>query len=91
MKDLKKISEYLLRIGDETEMKTFLGGILTDAEKSSIAGRIKIVEMLKSGYAQRDIAERLGVGIATVTRGSVEVKAGKFDTKVWRDFKSWRS
>ncbi len=91
MKDLKKISEYFLRIKDEKEMMTFLDGILTDAEESSIAGRIRIIEMLKSGYAQRDIAEQLGVGIATVTRGSAEIKAGKFDTPVWRDFKSWRS
>ncbi len=91
MNDLEKISEYLVRIKKKSGMVAFLNGILTDAEKSSIAGRIKIVEMLKSGYTQREIADFLEVGIATVTRGSAEIKAGKFDMQVWRDFKSWRS
>jgi len=33
--------------------------------------------LLKAGVSQREIARRLGVGIATVTRGSREIKAGK--------------
>ena len=89
--DLEKISEYFVRIKDKKEMKIFLDGILTDAEREDIAKRIRIVEMLKEGVSQRKIVKATGVGIATVTRGARELKAGKFDTAVWRDFKSWRT
>lgn len=89
--DLEKISEYFVRIKDKKEMKTFLDGILTDAEREDIAKRLRIVEMLKDGVSQRKVAKATGVGIATVTRGAKEIKAGKFDTAVWRDFLSWRT
>ena len=90
MSDLDKISEYLIRIKDRKEMNTFLQGVLTNAERKGIARRIRIVEMLKSGVSQRKIAKEIGVGIATVTRGAKEIAAKKFDTALWRDFKSWR-
>ncbi len=89
--DLDLIGGYLVRIEDKREMKIFLDGILTDAEREDIAKRLRIVEMLKEGLPQRKIAKETGVGIATVTRGARELKAGKFDTAVWRDFKSWRT
>lgn len=90
MKDIDKISSYLIRIKDLKEMTIFLDGVLTDSERSSIVRRIRIVEMLKEGVPQRKIAKELGVGIATVTRGAKEIQAKKFDTALWRDFKSWR-
>jgi Trp operon repressor len=34
--------------------------------------------MLKSGIPQHEIAEKLGVGVATVTRGSKEIQKGNF-------------
>jgi TrpR family trp operon transcriptional repressor len=34
--------------------------------------------MLKKGVPQRNIAQQLGVGIATVTRGAREIKMGRF-------------
>ena len=59
-------------------MEDFLRGILTDAELSEISKRLQIVKLLKSGVPQKEIAERLGVGIATVTRGSKELQKGRF-------------
>ncbi|MBU0727309.1 trp operon repressor [Patescibacteria group bacterium] len=34
--------------------------------------------MLKKGVSQRRIADKLGVGIATVTRGAKEIKKKNF-------------
>jgi TrpR family trp operon transcriptional repressor len=39
-----------------------------------MANRLQIIEMLQQGIPQRQIADTLGVGIATVTRGSHHLK-----------------
>lgn len=77
--DLKDLVETLLSIRESKAMRKFLIGILTDMELEDIPKRLQIVRMLKKGVPQREIAEKLGVGIATITRGSKEVKKGNFD------------
>ena len=59
-------------------MKDFLLGIFTPKELEEIPARLQIVKMLKKGIAQHKVAEKLGVGIATVTRGSKELQKGRF-------------
>ncbi len=59
-------------------MEQFLEGILSPNELESISTRIKIIKMLKDKTPQRLIAEKLGVGIATVTRGAKELKTQTF-------------
>jgi TrpR family trp operon transcriptional repressor len=61
------------------EMSAFLKGILTSKELSELSTRLKIVKMLKQGIPQHKIAETLGVGVATVTRGSKELQQGRFE------------
>ena len=39
-------------------------------EQKEIANRIQIFSLFQQGLPQREIAERLGVGIATVSRGA---------------------
>jgi len=39
---------------------------------------LQIVRMLKKGVPQHQIAKELGIGIATVTRGSKELQKGNF-------------
>lgn len=63
---------------DEDLMENLLSGILTPAERTEIAKRLQIVKQLLSGLPQAKIAKDLGVGIATVTRGSRELKQGRF-------------
>lgn len=58
-------------------MQGILEGLLTPSELHAISQRLQITCLLKDGVSQREIAKRLGVGIATVTRGSREIKAGK--------------
>ena len=73
----KLISEFL-KMDNKRKMRDFLLGILTPKELEEIAMRLEIVKLLKRGVRQHVIAERLKTGVATVTRGSRELKSGRF-------------
>ena len=64
------------------DVKDFLDGILTPKEREEIPVRLEIVKLLKKGVPQHEIASKLGVGVATVTRGSKEIAKGNFS--LWR-------
>lgn len=65
-------------VENEEEMKDLLFGLCTPKEINGIVNRLEIVKQLKKGIPQHKIAKNLGVGVATVTRGSREIKAGRF-------------
>ncbi len=67
---IKALVEYLLEIRSSQEMEQALRDLLTPSEFSEVTKRLQIFRMLERGVPQRQIAEELGVGIATVTRGS---------------------
>lgn len=77
---LQKLIEQLLSIKTTDSMRNFLEGILTPKELEELPRRLEIIKLLKSGMTQHDISEKLGVGIATVTRGSREIKLGRFES-----------
>jgi len=77
-KYLDSLISILIAIKSDVEMKDFLLGIFTPQELIEIPRRLEIVRMLKSGVPQHRISEELGVGIATVTRGSKELQKGRF-------------
>ena len=60
--------------GDKKLMTEFLTDILTPTEFEALALRWQIVKKLKKGETHRSIAEDLGLGISTVTRGSRELR-----------------
>ena len=66
--------EHLLTAEDSSSMEKILHSLLTPSELSEISKRLQIFRLLESGMPQRQIAETLGVGIATVTRGSRALK-----------------
>lgn len=74
--------ETLLSMNSKKDMKKFLDGLLTPKERREIPVRLEIVKLLKKNVPQHKIASKLGVGIATVTRGSKEIAKGNFST--WR-------
>jgi len=84
---LNQLTATLLKMKNQKEMVDFLKGILTPKELEEIATRLEIVKMLRDGIPQHRIAEKLGVGIATVTRGSREIKLGRF----WQLSSLWRN
>lgn len=77
-KYLEELINEFLKVKDRKIMKNFLIGLFTEKELEEIPTRVQIVKMLKKGVPQQKIAEKLGVGIATVTRGSNEIKRGTF-------------
>ncbi|MEO6509057.1 MAG: Trp family transcriptional regulator [Patescibacteria group bacterium] len=70
--------ETFMSMKTKEEMRNLLDGILTPKELYELPMRIEIVKKIKSGIPQQQIAEKLGVGIATVTRGSKELQKGNF-------------
>lgn len=77
-KYLKNLSKYILSIRTEKEMTDFLVAIFTPAELEHIPKRLELVRLLKQGLPQHDIAKKLAMGVATVTRGSRELKKNNF-------------
>lgn len=78
MKAISVLVQTLLQAKTEKEMENLLYGLLTPKEVDEFAQRVEIVRLLKKGTAQHTIAEKLGVGVATVTRGAKEIKEGNF-------------
>ncbi len=77
-REFDELAKTLLEIGNKDEMVDFLKGILTPKELIEIPNRLQIVKMLKRGISHHDIAGKLHVGVATVTRGSRELQKGRF-------------
>lgn len=60
------------------DMKNFFMGLLTPKEIEELSKRIKIIKLLKKNIPQQEIAKKLKVGVATVSRGAREIKLGRF-------------
>jgi TrpR family transcriptional regulator, trp operon repressor len=73
----------LIQIKTKEEMEAFLEGLLTPKELEELPKRLEIFTMLKQGVTQHEIAEKLGTSIATVTRGSLELKRGAIQKTSW--------
>ncbi len=63
-------------------MREFLFDLLSPAEYKDLAVRWQIIKLLKGGITHREIAKKLKVSVATVTRGSRELanKKGGFQS-----------
>ena len=77
-KNLEEFINVLLSVKSKEEMEDFIKGILTPRELLELPNRLKIIKMLKKGISQHEIAGELKVGVATVTRGSMELQKGRF-------------
>ena len=77
-KYFEELIDSFLKQKNSIEMRDFLFGILTPKEVDEISTRLQIVKLLKKGLPHQEIARRLKVGVATVTRGSRELRIGRF-------------
>lgn len=73
----KELAKILLEIDDKDLMFDFLRDLFTPSEFQEIPKRLQIVKKLAQGVSQRQIAEELNLGVATVTRGSRELQNKK--------------
>jgi TrpR family trp operon transcriptional repressor len=77
-KYLSPVVNYLMTQTTEEHMSAALEGLLTTYEQQELINRLQIFELLSQGVSQRQVAQQLGVGIATVTRGSRALQAGSY-------------
>lgn len=81
-KQTRELITVLMRAAREEKLlHEFLLDILTPAEYQEISIRWQIVKRLSKGMPQREIARKLGVSVATVSRGARELlnKKGGFN------------
>jgi TrpR family trp operon transcriptional repressor len=78
MSNFNDFVDLIYSIRDKKLLEDFLIGLTTDKERQELPVRVEIVKRLIAGEPQQKIAKDLGVGIATVTRGSKELSQGKF-------------
>lgn len=58
------------------EIEELFSALLTPAEKKTLQERVEIVEGLLAEKTQRKISEETGASLATISRGSREIKFG---------------
>ena len=73
-KRLLEISSVLASTENPELINGFLLSILTPMEAQNIASRWELVKLMDRGVSQRKIAERLGISLCKITRGSKELK-----------------
>lgn len=78
--------QHLLKLvksaADTDQHEMLLTSLLTQDEREALVARVNIFnELLKGDISQRQISQMLGVGIATITRGSNELKSHSDEEK----------
>mgnify|MGYP000954818158 FL=1 len=67
---LKLITDTLWQINTIEDLSGVLTDLLTPAEITEVADRIRLLKMLQEGKTQRAIAEELAISVTTVSRGN---------------------
>lgn len=70
--------DLIMSTNDKELLTDLFLGLTTEKERAELLQRIEIVKRLLLGEPQHQIANDLGVGVATVTRGSKELAQGRF-------------
>ena len=72
---IKEMSQALAACDDVELIYDFLcNGLLTENETHEVASRWALVKLIREGMSQRKIAEKLGLSLCKITRGSKELK-----------------
>jgi len=71
---ISAFAHFLNMLKSDNEIVDFMTEILTEAELETLSKRWQILNLLKEGNTQRDIAEKLKVSLCKVTRGAKILK-----------------
>jgi len=66
--------QVILSIDDQDNLEAFFKDIFTPAELEDISLRWKLLKDLHQGMTQRKIAEKYGISLCKITRGSKVLK-----------------
>lgn len=66
----KEVCELFLKLKNEQDVFDLLDDLLTSKELAHMVERWQIFKMLNRGLTQRQVAEELGAGVMTITRGA---------------------
>jgi Trp operon repressor len=83
-----ELAKLLVSVTNIQDMQNALELILTESEFAELNVRVQILTELCAKTPQREIAKKLKVGIATVTRGSNALK--NTNNKSWWTSHLWR-
>lgn len=78
MSDFNDFIDIVDSMRDKQLLADFLIAVTTEKERDELLRRVEIIRRLIDGMPQQKIASDLGVGVATVTRGSKELAQGRF-------------
>lgn len=72
----QQVMELITRAVQNGQHEMLLTMLMTADEREALIARVNIFgELMKGDLSQRQISQMLGVGIATITRGSNELKS----------------
>ncbi|WP_165310423.1 trp operon repressor [Vibrio ziniensis] len=74
--DWSQLIDLVKQAADNDQHEMLLTMLMTSDEREALVARVNIFcELLKGDMSQRQVSQMLGVGIATITRGSNELKS----------------
>ncbi|MCZ4373056.1 trp operon repressor [Vibrio diazotrophicus] len=74
--DWSELIDLVKQAADNDQHEMLLTMLMTPDEREALVARVNIFcELLKGEMSQRQVSQMLGVGIATITRGSNELKS----------------
>ena len=73
----QELLNVILSIDNAKDLDSFFTDIFTPAELEDISLRWKLLKDLHSGMTQRKIAEKYGISLCKITRGSKVLKNKK--------------
>ncbi|MGC9422350.1 MULTISPECIES: trp operon repressor [Vibrio] len=75
-RDWRELLALVKQATTDEQHEMLLTMLMTPDEREALVARVNILcELLKGELSQRQISQLLGVGVATITRGSNELKS----------------
>ncbi|MDP2489924.1 trp operon repressor [Vibrio splendidus] len=72
----QQLMDLVKTAAEKDQHELLLTMVMTPDERDALVARVNILcELMKGDMSQRQVSQMLGVGVATITRGSNELKA----------------